>query len=174
MKKLHYLLIAGILSTLVGCETYRMPDGSTRQVLSPVGNSLLQVAASTAIGAGTGALMKNSPSWATGAVGGAAGNVGTQVLNMFTQPPAGAVRQVPGVQPQQQVFGEQAPQQGYRQTFTSDQQFVQNQVAQPVQAPQQLYARGQFGFTPISFNQAQRMQGQPIYVRTANGFVQIQ
>lgn len=156
---------------LVGCETYRMPDGTTRQVLSPVGQSLVQLGVSTAVGAGTGALMKNSPSWATGAVGGAAGSVASQVVTAFTAPQGGE-RQPTQYTGQQQVFGQRPAPQGIRNVFSSDQQYVQNPVAQSVQPAQQYFIRQQMNYIPVSFSQMQQYNGE-VYIQSGNQMVRI-
>jgi len=140
MKPQLFLLLTAVIG-LSGCQTYTMPNGQTRTGLSPAGAALAQVGVATAIGLGTGALMKKSPSWATGAVGGAAGNVGSQVLNMLV--PSG------GQQYQQ-------PTRQYQPAYQYQQPVYQNQYQQQRQYPQQ-YQQGQY------------QQGQ--YIQLPNGQV---
>jgi len=121
MKATPLILLAALIG-LTGCQTYTMPNGQTRTGLSPTGAALAQLGVATAIGVGTGALMKKSPSWATGGVSGAAGSVGSQLLNALV-PQAPAQYQQPVQQYQQYPVQYQQParyqqplyQQGYQQ-----------------------------------------------------------
>ncbi|MBE2204570.1 MAG: hypothetical protein IAE94_09565 [Chthoniobacterales bacterium] len=118
MKASPLLLLLAALIGLSGCQTYTLSNGQTRTGLSPTGAALAQLGVATAIGVGTGALMKKSPSWATGGVSGAAGSVGSQLLNaLVPQAPAQyqQVQQYP-VQYQQPVrYQQPVYQQGYPQ-----------------------------------------------------------
>ena len=57
-----------------------------------MGAGIVQTLVSAGVGAGTGALMRNSPGWATGAVAGGGGSVVSQVVNSFI-PQGGGYRQ---------------------------------------------------------------------------------
>lgn len=62
------------------------PYGQTRETLSPAGTALVGTLMSAAIGAGTGALMQNQPSWSVGLVSGAASGVAGVVTEAITNP----------------------------------------------------------------------------------------
>ena len=118
MKTTPLILLTALIG-LTGCQTYTMPNGQTRTGLSPTGAALAQLGVATAVGVGTGALMKKSPSWATGGVSGAAGNVGSQILNaLVPQAPAQyqqPVQQYPVQYQQPARYQQPVYQQGYQQ-----------------------------------------------------------
>lgn len=79
------LSIVGVLF-LTGCMTVTDQYGQTRHVMSPAGVSLVSILTSTAIGAGTGALMQNQPSWAVGLASGAASGVANVAVEAVANP----------------------------------------------------------------------------------------
>ena len=184
------VMSAYVISMLTGCATYRMPDGSYRQGLTPAGQALVQLGVSTAIGAGTGAIMKKSPSWATGAVSGATGNIGAQIVNNFAAPRGGVqVMNQPQINPAAIM---QQQQNQMRQVQYSDAQYVQQQPSQPQYAgvtynnppiqqfgvqvptyqpqPQAYYAKNNYGqFVQVN----PQTTGGAIYVNQNGRFVQV-
>jgi hypothetical protein len=78
----HLILIAALF--LTGCMTVPDQYGQPRKILSPAGQGLVNTVLYTAVGAGTGALMQNQPSWqvglAAGAASGAAGMVSEALM----------------------------------------------------------------------------------------------
>lgn len=133
MKYISIALITCSICFLTGCETIQGPDGSTRSVMAPAGMVLLEVITSTAIGAGTGALMNNSPGWATGAVGGAAGNIGSQVVNAFVP----SRQNVYQAQPQQVNYPVYQPRPTYQAQAQSQSRPVYVGVDNPIPARSQ-------------------------------------
>lgn len=84
MKTLSFAIVSVVSALMLGaCTTVVGPDGRERQVMTPMGAGIVQTFVSAGVGAGTGALMRNSPGWATGAVAGGGGSVVSQVVNSF-------------------------------------------------------------------------------------------
>lgn len=84
MRTIRKLPIIAAVSLLpAGCTTVTDRSGHTRSVMTPLGAAVVQTAAATGIGAGTGAMMRGSSPVAIGAVSAGAGSVGSQVINAF-------------------------------------------------------------------------------------------
>lgn len=78
--KTRILLLIAALPFLSACSTIQGPDGRIHRVVSPEGMAVLEAVTAVGVGAGTGALMRNTPGWANGAVSGLAGDVTGQIL----------------------------------------------------------------------------------------------
>jgi hypothetical protein len=144
MRTKLLLLVGIVASTLTGCETVVDSYGQRRQVMSPLGAAVLQTGVSTAIGAGTGALMRKSPGWANGAVSAGVGSIGSQVINAFIPQAGSYQRPVYASAPQYRPY--QQPQQ-YRQPYYQQQQYqpMSNQGGTPLyyRRPDGSFARVQ-------------------------------
>jgi len=77
------LLLLVLVLALPSCATVVGPNGQPQQVMTPMGAGIVQTLVSVGVGAGTGALMRNSPGWANGAVSGGASSIVSQVANSF-------------------------------------------------------------------------------------------
>lgn len=134
------LLGLSLLATLAlsGCTTVIDGTGQQRQVMTPMGAGVVQALVSTGVGVGTGALMKNSPSWATGGVAGGAGSIASQVVNSF----------IP-----QSPQGYQAPSQQYypQQPQYQPQQYQPVQYQQPQYQQQPVQFQQQPQYRPVSY-----------------------
>jgi hypothetical protein len=99
MKKLTIItsLLTVALLFVTGCTTVTGPNGQPQSVMNPMGAAVVQTLASTALGAGTGALMRGVNPVAIGAVSSGVGSIGSQVINSFI--PQGGQQQ-----PQQQSY----------------------------------------------------------------------
>ena len=109
--KTQLLVIASAAVLLQGCTTYTTPDGRVQSSMNPAAASVLETALSSGMGVASGALMQNSPSWATGGVGGAVGSVGTQLVSALVQ---GAQGQPASYGSAQGYYQNPAPAQYYR------------------------------------------------------------
>ncbi len=79
------LLLTPLFFLLQGCSTYMGPNGVPQSSLNPAAGAVLETALSSGMGVATGALMGNSPGWATGGVSGAVGSAGTQLVTALLQ-----------------------------------------------------------------------------------------
>lgn len=166
MKYIILALTVCAACFLTGCETLVGPDGQTRTVMSPVGSALTQVLVSTATGAGTGALMKNSPSWATGAVSGASGNITSQLVNAFLP----TKQNIYNAQAQPVNYPVRQQQQSYQPNYQQASYQRQQQNYQPnYQQQQQNYPQY------AGVNNARPVDQQPLFTQLPNGkFVRVQ
>lgn len=143
-----YLFLAICAVGLTGCETLVTPDGRKRVILTPMAAGIVQGAISTGIGAGTGALMNNSPGVLTGAVAGAAGSAGSQLLGALIptreNTPIEFHSQRPSAQqPVQQPVYRTAPVQYQQPVRQMPRQQYQQPTQQYQQQPNQQYQQTQ-------------------------------
>lgn len=135
MKALMNKFLAVSITVLVGgCTTYTDQFGQSHQGLSETGAAVLQTAVAVGVGAGSGALLKNQPGWANGAVSSLAGSVAGQFVNSL------APRQQGGSYQSQPSY----QQNGYPRQATYNPGYG-TQGGYPQSYPPARYNRGNYG-----------------------------
>lgn len=156
--KIHYLLGLVAISSLqiTGCSTYIDAYGQQKTGLTPEGAAILQTAISTAIGAGTGALMNKQPGWANGMVSGAASSaIGQLAISAFPRAPRNGGQY------------QQAPRPPYPMNYQM-QQMQQMQVT----SNNQLFTQARNGqIIPLAASERQfaAQLNLPVFTRSPNG-----